>query len=110
MGSGGDSDLEVVEDMPCQTAAEDVQQIQEEEEGVEGRAYEKFKEMILAFADETQENRDPMLLDYTAIRPQRLGGVHTIKTFKHYKPIIQNSRISTNFNIFPFGFNPENSS
>jgi hypothetical protein len=103
---GGDGELEEVEDMTTPNQV-DPDGDPEAEEGVEGRAYEKFKEMVLAFADETQENKDPMLLDYTAIRPQRLGGVHTIKTFKHYKPIILNSRISTNFNIYPFGYNPQ---
>jgi hypothetical protein len=79
----------------------------EEHAELEALAYERFKEQILAFASINEEENeiDPFLFKQNNLRPQRFGGVNTLKTFKTYRPIIINSVITRNFNVIPFGYN-----
>jgi hypothetical protein len=80
------------------------------DERIEAKAYEVFKSMVLAYgntSDKNLEEKDPILLKYNRLRPQHLGGINTIETFKTYKPIILNSVITSHYNVVPFGFNSE---
>jgi hypothetical protein len=68
--------------------------------------------MVLAFGStaavkkgEEEEKIDPILFKYNRLRPQRLGGINTIETFKTYKPIIFNAVITSDYNVYPFGLN-----
>jgi hypothetical protein len=74
------------------------------EEDIEAMAYKTFKNTVAAFGDENMDNLDPILFNYNSLRPQRLGGVQTVQTFKNYRPIILNARIGFNYNVFPFGY------
>jgi hypothetical protein len=75
------------------------------DEELQARAYNNFKEMILAFGNITNDQDfDPLLFNYNNLRPQRFGGVHTVQNFKRYRPIIINSIITNNYNIIPFGY------
>jgi hypothetical protein len=76
------------------------------EEEIEARAFHTFKNSVIAFGNENADDLDPILFSYNSLRPQRLGGVHTVKTFKNYRPIILNARIGQNYNIYPFGYSP----
>jgi hypothetical protein len=75
------------------------------DEELQARAYNNFKEMILAFGNiNNEQDFDPLLFTYNNLRPQRFGGVHTVQNFKRYRPIIINSVITNNYNVIPFGY------
>lgn len=89
-------------------AEEDDDEHDERDQWLEAAAYENFKKQVLAFADVTDQTEpvDPFLMKYRQIRAQKFDGVHSIDSFKTYKPVLMNNVISSNFEILPFGYCP----